>query len=191
MIVTVLDGSSCCPSSPLWYDGFCLFGWIECDPDASWLLGCVYPSAAICLDFYSFAWRSWAHPQEKLLVYGGVSSCPLSKTRKRLQQHDTRSRQGVDTAELCHFFRADAALLENVPELVQLDRSHGLFTDLCAAMADFEFLLVAVFWLQDCRVRGLSARSRCIPYFEALTMTCWLPPVREIDPSFLGEGGSL
>ena len=168
-----------------------LFGWIECDPDASWLLGCVYPSAAICLDFYSFAWRSWIRPQGKLLVCGGFSCCPLSKAGKRLQQHDRRSRQGVETADLCHFFRADAALLENVPELVQLDSSHGLFTDLCAAMTDFEFLLVATFWLQDCLVRGLSARSRVFPYFEARTMACWLPPVHEIDPSFLGQGGSL
>ena len=81
--------------------------------------------------------------------------------------------------------------MENVPELVQLDISHGLFTDLCGAMVGFEFLLVAVFWLHDCRVRGPSARSRVFPYFEALTMACWLPPVREIDLSFLGEGGSL
>ena len=81
--------------------------------------------------------------------------------------------------------------MENVPELVQLDRSHGLFTDLCAAMADFEFLLVVIFWLQDCRVRGLSARSRASPYLEALTMACWLPPDREIDPRFIGEGDSL
>ena len=135
MIVTVLDGSSCCPSSPLWYDGLvacafppillCLFGWIECDPDASWLLGCVYPSAAICLDFYSFAWRSWARPQVKILVCGGFSCCPLSKAGKRLQQHDKRSQQDVDTIELCHFFRADAALLENVPELVQLDSHYN------------------------------------------------------------------
>ena len=107
-----------------------LFGWIECDPDASWLLGCVYPSAAVCLDFYSFAWRSWIRPQGKLLVCRGFSCCPLSKAGKRLQQHDKRSRQGVDTAELCHFFQADAALLENFLELVQLDSSHVLFTDL-------------------------------------------------------------
>ena len=136
-----------------------LFGWIECDPDASWLLGCVYPAAAFCFDFYSFAWQAWIRPQGKLLIFGGFSCCPLSKAGKRLQQHDKRSQQGVDTAKLCDFFKADAALLENVLELVQLDSSHGWFTNLCVAMEEFGFVLVCVFQLQDCLVGGISARS--------------------------------
>lgn len=97
---------------------------------------------------------------------GGFSCCPLSKAGKRLQQHDRRSEQGVDTAKLCNFFRADATLLENVLDLVRLDSEHGLFTSLCSAMTDYEFLLVATFWLQDCQVRGISARSRVFPYLR-------------------------
>ena len=138
-ISSFFDGLMACASPSVLLS---LFSWIECDPDASWLLGCVYPSAAFCLDFYSMAWRSWIRPHGKLLVCGGFSCCPLSKAGKRLQQHDKRSQQGVDTTGLCHVFKADAALLENVQELVQLDSAHGLFTDLCAAMVVITVYLI-------------------------------------------------
>ena len=97
----------------------------------------------------------------------------------------------MDTAKLCDFFKADAALLENVLELVQLDSSHGLFTNLCVAMEEFGFVLVCVFQLQDCLVGGISARPRVFPYFEARSMACWLPLVNQVGVSFMKPGGSL
>jgi site-specific DNA-cytosine methylase len=92
-----------------------------------------HPAALSAGLFEDRKWESWILPKEAILVVAGGPSCTsIAAPGKRLAGQDPSSRHLAHTLEVAAFFKADFILLENVPDLIKQDSSHGLFSALKA-----------------------------------------------------------
>ena len=150
-------------------------GWIEWSDVASLLLSIVYNTVLWCKDFYSSEWRSWKFGYD-LVVTAGPSCCPFSVSGKRKRQDDSRSSQGMDTAEMSLHLGALVLIIENVTGLVDDDHLHGVFSETDAYLQAGGMCLVGLWRLCDGCMGGCTGRQRVFPCWEKAEMASCLPP---------------
>ena len=148
--------------------------WIENAPAAVALLTATYATAKSCADFYNYGWTNWKFRHD-LIVTAGPSCCPFNISGKRLRQHDTRSTQGMDTAELAVHLGASVLVVENVCLFLEEDHLHKLVSEMDVYLAQHGFVWVAAWTLLDSALGGCSGRGRVFLVWESVDMASILP----------------
>jgi hypothetical protein len=146
--------------------------WIECGSAAALLLEEFYPTDLCAYDFYDKAWKHWKF-RDRLVVTAGPSCCPFSISGKRKRQQDSRSSQGMDTAMLLFI------IMENVVNLLDEDRMHGLVTQMDSYLLLHGLVAVGIWRLMCADLGGATGRERVFLRWELLDMASSLPPVSD------------
>lgn len=109
-------------------------GWTACmmcelAPHLRLLLENKYPDASVLPDMNSKPWLEWEGAGlTALLIVAGVSCQPFSAAGRMLGKIDPRSMDALKVLEAALHLETRYILLENVPEYVTNDTSHGVFS---------------------------------------------------------------
>ena len=141
------------------------------------VLARLHPDAQLAGSFESAQWKLWDIPAEALvIVVGGPSCVSLSKAGKQGFASDPSSKHISNTLRVAAFFKASFVVIENVPELLELDSIHGLRSAALAEAASFGLLSVGHQLLRDSEVGGFTQRRRFFDFFESTSVSARLPP---------------
>jgi hypothetical protein len=148
----------------------------------------LYSAAQAAGLFEDRMWEHWILPSDAVVIVADGSSCSsLSAPAKRQACQGPSSRHLADALELATFFRADFIILEEVPDLIRNDESHGLFSALRTQAESLLFCLADPLFLHDSELGGFTQRERVFLLFESvrasLLLPCWLPVGRPPDPA--------
>ena len=110
----------------------------------------LHPAAQGAGLFEDRLWEQWQLPPNAVVIVAGGPSCTsIAAPGKRLAGRDPSSSHLAETLEVAAFCKADFVLLENVPNLVLEDRSHGLFSALKTQARDLSYWLADPLFLRD------------------------------------------
>ena len=121
-------------------------------------------------------WQQWTFPADAHIgVVGGPSCISLSSAGKQRAGNDPSSRYLFLHLQIAAHFSAAFILLENVCYLVDGDKEHGLFSQLCAMATSLGFTLVHIWRGTDCTLGGFTQRSRVVIFWERTAISQLLP----------------
>jgi site-specific DNA-cytosine methylase len=157
--------------------------WIEWDAAAILLLSSLIRGVKHASNFYSRVWEHWKFAYD-LIITAGPSCCPFSAAGKQLLEADSRSCQVLDTTKAAVKLSALTLIMENVPDLVDLDHQHRLLWETIEYLDAHGYRLSVVHRLRDADLSGLSSRKRVFLVWEKLDMASCLPKCK----SLIGSG---
>jgi hypothetical protein len=142
--------------------------------------------------FEDMAWKKWMFPANALIVVVGGPSCvSLSSAGRQQFGQDPSSLHIRHTIEVAAFFQASFAMIENVPELLELDHLHGLRSDVHNLALSHDLIPVGHVVFRDSEAGGFTQRRRFFDFFEskdvADALPAWQPPECQAHPRRLDE----
>ena len=138
----------------------------ESQPHLRLLLEHRFPAANVQPDVDTQPWLLWSTlGLTALLIVAGVSCQPFSDAGPKLAQHDPRALDALKALAAAVSLRSLFVLLENVPNYVREDASHGVFSLVCSAFTDAGFVLHSVSFVKHNECGGLTSRERVFILF--------------------------
>jgi hypothetical protein len=139
----------------------------ECVPVLVSLLKHKFPRASVAEDMETKPWVQWAAAGiSVLLLFAGTSCQPFSAAGKQEMHADRRAWQPLLVLEAAIALCAQYIILENVPDLVDMDHVHGVFTIIQREFQDAGFELVRLLRPRHDLCGGGTVRDRVLLAFR-------------------------
>jgi ribA/ribD-fused uncharacterized protein len=164
----------------------------ESQPHLRLLLNRKFPEADVLPDMDHNPGEQWASEGRRAtLVVAGVSCQPFSEAGLKLGGLDKRSDDAFKVLTTAVLLEAEYILLENVPQYVDDDHSHQVFTRVCGAYADAGYALHSTTVRTHSESGGWTSRVRIFILFardlNALPPSIPNPVTNGALPSLLGD----
>ena len=138
----------------------------EIQPHLRLLLSHKFPQANVLGDMDTAPWLVWqALGLTALLVVAGISCQPFSDAGPKREQHDPRSDDALKVLQAAIALQSAAVLLENIPNFVDNDPQHGVFTRVCDAFGKAGYDLIRVTRRTHNQCGGRTTRKRLFILF--------------------------
>jgi site-specific DNA-cytosine methylase len=147
------------------------FGWTiamlcESQPHLRLLLEHQFPAANVQPDVDAQPWLLWSTlGMTALLIVAGISCQPFSDAGPKLAQHDPRALDALKVLDAAVALQSLFVLLENVPNYVREDGSHGVFSRVRSAFTAAGFTLQSVSFVRHNECGGRTSRERVFILF--------------------------
>ena len=125
-----------------------------------------FPAADVQLDVKQKPWIKWAEDGLTAhTVVAGVPCQPFSAIGQQRMQHDPRALMALYVCDAAVALKASVIILEEVPNFVDLDDTHGIFTKVKEYYKQHGFSLKQIIRPRHSECGGWTNRERVIIIF--------------------------